>query len=265
MKFRSRRSEMDIWPIMADLFSGLMLAMLVLLLVESGELTETKASLAKALADSEAARTRAQTCNTGLTQAQQQVKKTEVKLEECSGPVRGLQEAVKLAKTELERQLGVGKIRETESKLGFTIDSEQLFDSGKMDVKPEGQTELRKICKAMEPVFLKHDRIQLIIEGHTDDVPLSGGHFCADNHELSWFRARASRAQFLAFRDQFGDDKCDLLRGNERRVVAVGYGDARPLSRLQGQSDDDYRRKNRRAEFRLDKLEESIAGNPAAH
>ena len=92
MKFRSRRSEMDIWPIMADLFSGLMLAMLVLLLVESGELTETKASLAKALADSEAARTRAQTCNTGLTQAQQQVKKTEVKLEECSGPVRGLQE-----------------------------------------------------------------------------------------------------------------------------------------------------------------------------
>jgi chemotaxis protein MotB len=258
---------------MADLFSGLMLAMLVLLLAESdtSELEQAKKRLAVAEAELAAAKAAASSCSAGLADAKvqiqvsrSQVKTTEDMLEQCSGPVRGLQEAVQLAKTELERQLGVGKIRETESKLGFTIDSEQLFDSGKMDVKPAGRTELRKICKAMEPVFLKHNRIQLIIEGHTDDVPLSVGHVCADNHELSWFRARAIRAQFIDFRDQLGEDKCDLLSGNERRVVAVGYGDARPLSRVAGQSDDDYRKKNRRAEFRLDKLEEAIASKPAA-
>lgn len=254
MKFRSRRSEMDTWPILADMFSGLMLAMLVLLLVQSKELAAEKAALAKAQEDNKI-------CGSGLREVQGRVKETTAKLEECSGPVRSLQEAVQLAKTELERQLGVGKIRETESKLGFTIDSNQLFVTNKADVRLEGRNELRKICKAMEPVFQQHQRVQLIVEGHTDDRPLPPGHDLGDNYQLSWMRARAIRAEFLGFRNQPGEARCDLLLGNERRVVAVGYGDTRLLPRIKGETDDAYRTRNRRAEFRLDKLEESSTGD----
>lgn len=267
MKFRSRRSELDVWPIMADLFSGLMLAMLVLLLVEmdDSELTraqndraKAEAELRRALAELKLKGDEAKTANDNLKSAAERAKAVDERLEQCEGPVNQLQTAVKDAKRELERHLGAAKVRSA-GVFAFTIDSEQLFESGKADVKPEGRTELRKICKAMVPVFAKHKKIQLIIEGHTDDVPLSAGHFCADNHELSWFRARAIRSEFLAFRDHLGDEACSLMGGNEHRVVAVGYGEARPLAREATQTDDDWRKKNRRAEFRLDKLEDGTA------
>jgi chemotaxis protein MotB len=88
-----------------------------------------------------------------------------------------------------------------------------LFDTGKADLEPVGQQVLDAIAPAL--VSLPND---ISIEGHTDNVPISGGMF-ASNWELSAVRA-TTVLRYLVSHDGLPED----------RMSATGYADTRPVA-----------------------------------
>jgi chemotaxis protein MotB len=86
-----------------------------------------------------------------------------------------------------------------------------LFDVGEASLRPSG----RKVLDAVTPI-LRTLPNELTVEGHTDDVPISGRY--ASNWELSTERATTVLRHVLT-------------RGvSGTRVSAAGYADQRPLS-----------------------------------
>lgn len=80
-------------------------------------------------------------------------------------------------------------------------------------------------------------KFKVRIEGHTDDVPISKKSKFKSNWELSGARA----AHIAALFDQMGFSKSNL--------IAVGFGDSRPLNLYRspsGEIDFEAQRKNRR-------------------
>jgi chemotaxis protein MotB len=92
------------------------------------------------------------------------------------------------------------------------IKGELMFRSGDAHVRYTFQKTLRKISKAIEKV----DN-QIIIEGHTDDLPIRTGRF-PSNWELSSARAGAV-VRYLS-----QNPKIDA-----KRFTAVGYADTKPI------------------------------------
>ncbi len=89
---------------------------------------------------------------------------------------------------------------------------------------------------------------QLIVEGHTDDVPIKTEQF-PSNWELSTARA-AKVARFFIER----------LRFSPNRLVVAGYGEYRPL---EPNDSDDHRALNRRVEIKILK-DKAVAKEEAA-
>ncbi len=108
---------------------------------------------------------------------------------------------------------------------------ESTFDSGKATIRPELKPLLLKIGRV-----LKKTDGDIIVAGHTDNVPVRGGPF-RSNLELSIARA-AAVADFLI--NRVGIDP--------RRVSTMGFGEFRPIA---SNSTAEGRRKNRRVEIIL--------------
>lgn len=77
------------------------------------------------------------------------------------------------------------RVYEKDGKVYVSLDEQLLFESGRTDVKPEGQRALRDLAAVLE----KEKDISLLIEGHTDSVPLRPGSLMKDNWDLSVLRA----------------------------------------------------------------------------
>lgn len=77
------------------------------------------------------------------------------------------------------------RVYEKDGKVYVSLDEQLLFESGRTDVKPEGQRALRDLAAVLE----KEKDISLLIEGHTDNVPLRPGSLMKDNWDLSVLRA----------------------------------------------------------------------------
>ena len=103
-----------------------------------------------------------------------------------------------------------------------------LFDSGQARLKPEGQHLLDGVMPILASVGNK-----LVVEGHTDDVPISSSAF-PSNWELSTSRATAVLHGLLAGHGIDGG-----------RVSVAGYADTRP--RVPNDSPE-HRAVNRRVE-----------------
>jgi chemotaxis protein MotB len=119
----------------------------------------------------------------------------------------------------------------------FVFQSEVLFDAGRANIGDEGQAQLAQIAMALTEII---DQIPedipwiLQIDGHTDDVPVSGVY--ADNWDLSTERA-LSVVRFM------------IKNGvPASRLAASGYGEFQPIAT--GNTDAD-RQKNRRIELKL--------------
>jgi len=119
----------------------------------------------------------------------------------------------------------------------FVFQSEVLFAPGQASVGEEGQKQLAQIAAALTEIIREiPDDIPWIlqIDGHTDDVPVSGVY--ADNWDLSTERA-LSVVRFM------------IREGvPASRLSASGYGEFQPIAT--GNSVED-RQKNRRIELKL--------------
>ena len=90
--------------------------------------------------------------------------------------------------------------------------------------------------------------MDIVIEGHTDDVPMAGSGFLKNNFELSSIRA----CRVLDFFAENGFVK--------EKMTAIGYGETRPLlpnRDAQGNSIPDNQTQNRRVVIKLIKAKKS--------
>lgn len=121
----------------------------------------------------------------------------------------------------------------------FVFQSEVLFPSGSDQLNVEGQQEMAKLASALQDLAreIPEDiNWVLRVDGHTDNVPLSGTGRFADNWELSSARA-TSVVKYL------------IGRGvPANRLVAAGFGEFQPIE--EGNSTE-ARATNRRIELKL--------------
>ena len=121
----------------------------------------------------------------------------------------------------------------------FVFSSEVLFTPGSADLAPEGRAQIASVVKILDEVRANiPPGIDWIIrvDGHTDNVPISGGVF-ADNWELSQARA-LSVVRFMQNDLGFPPD----------RMAATGFGEYRPVATG---DDEASRAQNRRIELKL--------------
>ncbi|MDH6269497.1 chemotaxis protein MotB [Rhizobium sp. SG_E_25_P2] len=121
----------------------------------------------------------------------------------------------------------------------FVFQSEVLFPSGGSDLNPAGQEEMGKLAAALieltKEIPAEIDWV-LRVDGHTDNVPLTGSGRYRDNWELSSARA-TSVVKFL------------ISRGvPANRLVAAGFGEFQPIA--EGDTPE-ARSQNRRIELKL--------------
>lgn len=121
----------------------------------------------------------------------------------------------------------------------FVFQSEVLFPSGGADLNPDGQAEMAKLAAALLDLAKEippEINWVLRVDGHTDNVALSGTGRYRDNWELSSARA-ISVVKFLIAQGVPAD-----------RLVAAGFGEFQPIT--PGDTPD-ARATNRRIELKL--------------
>ncbi|MEM7300935.1 MAG: peptidoglycan -binding protein [Pseudomonadota bacterium] len=121
----------------------------------------------------------------------------------------------------------------------FVFQSEVLFGSGSSQMNEVGQAEMSKLAEAILELAKEipaEINWVLRVDGHTDNIPLSGGGRIRSNWELSSIRAIAV-VEFL------------ISEGvSPNRLVAAGFGEFQPIE--EGDTDE-VRSKNRRIELKL--------------
>lgn len=121
------------------------------------------------------------------------------------------------------------KIKNRGGKFVMTFPSEQMFAVGSAALKEDVKRTLDNLGNV-----LQYSESDIVIEGHTDDVPISTAMY-ASNWELS--AARASNVMmYLVDRTPLKPDK----------IQAVGYADTKPVVKNISES---YRARNRRVEI----------------
>jgi chemotaxis protein MotB len=145
------------------------------------------------------------------------------KIEEAIKPI------IEEMETEYEELKGSVELEIGEDKVTIRMMGEATFDTGKAELHPAFRPLLKKIG-----AVLGQSKGEIIIAGHTDNVPLSGGLF-GSNLGLSMARA-GSVAEYL-LRTTSIDPK---------RLSTMGFGEYRPLT---SNNTAQGRRKNRRVEI----------------
>jgi chemotaxis protein MotB len=126
-------------------------------------------------------------------------------------------------------------------KVYVSLEEKLLFASGKWDVSKDGITALKDLAKVLE----KNPDINVLIEGHTDNVPLNSLNQVEDNWDLSVMRATSIVKILLA------NGKI-----NPTRLVASGRGEFLPVEPNTSAAN---KAKNRRTEIILSpKLDELL-------
>ena len=122
----------------------------------------------------------------------------------------------------------------------FVFDSEVLFNPGSADLAPEGQVQIKAVVDTLKTVV---DQIPpqinwiIRVDGHTDNVPISGAGQFADNWELSQARA-LSVVKYMQYSLGFPPE----------RLAAAGFGEYQPVA---AGDTPEARAQNRRIELKL--------------
>lgn len=168
--------------------------------------------------------------NQALRQEIADLKKAqEEKVETVSRTYEGLME-----KMEEEIRQGQVTISELKGKLTLNMVDAILFDTGKAEVKPEGLAVLDKIVS-----ILRDEREKAIrIEGHTDNVPITG--ILAKTYPTNWELSAARAINVTRYLQEKG-----IPPG---LLSAVAYGEYRPVAE---NDTPEGKAKNRRIEIIL--------------
>ena len=146
-----------------------------------------------------------------------------VKVQDVVDPImRGLENEFQEFKGSLE-------IEVEEEEVTIRMMGEATFDTGRADLRKEFVPLLLKIGKV-----LSKTRGEIIIAGHTDNVPLTGGAY-GSNLGLSMARA-GSVAEYLL----------QTTSIDPKRISTMGFGEYRPL---ESNETAQGRKKNRRVEI----------------
>ena len=141
-----------------------------------------------------------------------------------------VKEIIKELDSEFEELKGYVEVESTENQVTIRMMGEATFDTGKADLRSNFIPLLLKIGE-----ILGKTRGEIIIAGHTDNVPLTGGLF-GSNLGLSMARA-GSVAELFLLRSKTIDPK---------RLSTMGFGEYRPLTTNDTAAG---RQKNRRVEI----------------
>ncbi len=142
--------------------------------------------------------------------------------------------------TNLKESMQVGElaslvqVQSSERKVKLVLTEGVLFASGKSDLKEPAKKVLAPIAAELKK--LPND---VLIEGHTDNVPIKNGKYTS-NWELSMARAYS----VLQFMQEQGLPA--------KHLAGIGYGDTRPVG---DNSSAEGRAKNRRIEISLMKVD----------
>ncbi|TND10287.1 MAG: chemotaxis protein MotB [Bacteroidetes bacterium] len=202
------------------------------------ELKKKEASLAELQASLEALRLT-------LQQREARVKELEDILKQKDAAVNELKKKVQDALLGFE---GKGlAITQKNGKIYVSMDETLLFASGSTKVQPKGEEALKKLAR----LFEQNADVNVMVEGHTDDVPMKGSGDIKDNWDLSAMRATSVTKIIL------GGSTID-----PKRITAAGRGEHFPLDPAKT---TDARAKNRRTEIiltpKLDELLKVLGSN----
>lgn len=118
-------------------------------------------------------------------------------------------------------------------KVYVSLSDKLLFKSGSADIEEKGQEAIKKLAEVLN----KNPEIDVLIEGHTDNVPLRNSVNFKDNWELSTGRA-TNIVRILS----------DICKVNPKRLTAAGRSEYLP--KISNETAEG-RAKNRRTEIIL--------------
>lgn len=124
-------------------------------------------------------------------------------------------------------------ITQKNGKIYVSLDESLLFASGSIEVASKGKDALKKLANVLE----QNEDINILVEGHTDDVPMNGKGEIKDNWDLSVMRATSIVKIII------NNSKVD-----PKRLTAAGRGEYFPIDPAKTK---EARKKNRRTEIIL--------------
>jgi chemotaxis protein MotB len=174
------------------------------------------------------------------------------RLQELEEILRQKDEAVKQLKQKvMDALLGFNNkgltIQEKNGKVYVSLDEQLLFKTGQWVVDPKGQQALANLAD----VLAQNPDINVMVEGHTDNVPMKGSGEVKDNWDLSVVRATAVTKILLKNKDL-----------DPKRITSAGHGEFFPIDDA---NTPEARQKNRRTEIiltpKLDELFKILESN----
>lgn len=182
-----------------------------------------------------------------------ELKKREARITELEDILKRKDQAAQDLKKKLSEALfnfeGKGlTITQKNGKIYVSMDESLLFASGKTNVEPKGVEALKNLAKVLE----QNPEVNVMVEGHTDDVPMNGSGEIKDNWDLSVMRATSVTKIILK-----GGPNID-----QKRITSAGRGEFFPLDPAKTA---EARKKNRRTEIiltpKLDELLKVLESN----
>jgi chemotaxis protein MotB len=187
-----------------------------------------------------------------LESAQNELEQRSIRMKELEDALKQKDEAVKKLKQKvMDALLGFNNkgltIQEKNGKVYVSLDEQLLFKTGQWEVDPKGQQALTNLAE----VLGQNPDINVLVEGHTDDVPMRGTGPVKDNWDLSVLRATAVTRILL---------KNKAIE--PKRITSAGRGEFFPIDEAKT---PEARQKNRRTEIiltpRLDEIFRILENN----
>lgn len=218
----------------------------------SGDLQLTKEQLLKKEDELKALEAKLNKQKTDLDELSAQLKQREARVNELEDILKKKDQAATDLKKKLsDALLGFENkgltITQKNGKVYVSMDESLLFASGKTNVEARGVEALKNVAKVLE----NNLDINVMVEGHTDDVPMKGAGEIKDNWDLSVIRATSVTKILLS------SAKIDA-----KRITSAGRGEFFPLDSAKT---PEARKKNRRTEIiltpKLDELLKVLGNN----
>lgn len=180
-----------------------------------------------------------------------EIGKREERVKELESALAAKDQALNDIRTKVKQALigfeGNGlTIEQKNGKIYVSMEDKLLFATGSTKVQPKGEEALR----SLSGVLAANTDINVMVEGHTDDVPMKGAGEIKDNWDLSVMRA--TTVTKILLQNKSVDPK---------RITAAGHGEYLPIDPAKTV---EARAKNRRTEIILTpKLDElfKVLGN----